>query len=32
VIGLVVDARGAIRVAAAPGSAAFAARRQVDRG
>jgi hypothetical protein len=30
VIGLQVDARGAIRVAPAPGEAAFAARRRVD--
>jgi hypothetical protein len=30
VIGLLVDARGAIRVAAAPGAASFDARRQVD--
>ena len=32
VIGLMVDARGAIRVGAAPGAAAFDARRQVDGG
>jgi hypothetical protein len=32
VIGLLVDARGAIRVGPAPGRAAFDARRQVDRG
>jgi hypothetical protein len=32
VIGLLVDARGAIRVAAAPGAASFDARRQVDGG
>ena len=32
VLGLLVDALGAIRVAAAPGAAAFEARRQVDGG
>ena len=32
VIGLIVDARGAIRVGAAPGPAAFDARRQVGGG